>query len=340
MARNLENQTNVDAPSADYPSGRIRNDNGSGNGTPVTEKVYGDYHQFFSKIMRDTGVVPNDLPDNETNGFQLNEALRKYPAISNFATLSVPPVDVDKWIEIYELDIDNIPFGNIRLSFDIYSIGSDSAIVRNGRIDAHMVVDDVPPYSNFSVNGSFSTTTDELFGFNEEDLKAVLVTDSSTQKTIKIFARFRHDFESIVCSSQYIDGNGTVTELLTGVPLASLPAGTEFDIGWIGLPATAGVATIHDPVAVLRNGRHVKFRGLVDVGAILATFTLPDSSYALPFVGVGGPTGNLCTTEQDDIVKLDTVPAAGGTLNIRVIVETTAVYPKGVNLSALNYWLP
>lgn len=75
MARDLELKTNVVPPSGDYPDGRIQNDDGSGNGTPVTEAVYGDFHQFFAKLLRDAGIAANNLPDNTTNEFQLNDAL-------------------------------------------------------------------------------------------------------------------------------------------------------------------------------------------------------------------------------------------------------------------------
>ena len=75
MAKDLELKTNVTAPTADYPSGGIRNDTGAGDGTPVTEAVYGDFHQFFAKILRDANITPNDLPENTTNDFQYNEAL-------------------------------------------------------------------------------------------------------------------------------------------------------------------------------------------------------------------------------------------------------------------------
>jgi len=78
MARKLENQTNIEAPSAEFPSGRIKDDTGAGDGTPVEEKLYGDIHQFFAKLIRETGIVLNDLPDNVTNEFQLFQALDKF----------------------------------------------------------------------------------------------------------------------------------------------------------------------------------------------------------------------------------------------------------------------
>lgn len=75
MGRILANQTNIEAPSGDFPFGRIKNDTGSGDGVPVDEKVYGDLHQLVAKLVDETGIVLNDLPDNVSNGFQFFEAL-------------------------------------------------------------------------------------------------------------------------------------------------------------------------------------------------------------------------------------------------------------------------
>lgn len=75
MARELSGKPNVDAPDSDYPFGRIRDNSGIGDGTPVDEEVYGDFHQFFAKLM-DVSLIPyNNLPDNEYSGFQYFEAL-------------------------------------------------------------------------------------------------------------------------------------------------------------------------------------------------------------------------------------------------------------------------
>jgi hypothetical protein len=75
MARNKATQPNIDNSNpADYPDGRIRNNDGSGNGTPVNEQVYGDIHEFHAKIMRDAKEPYNGLPDNNTNGYQLYNA--------------------------------------------------------------------------------------------------------------------------------------------------------------------------------------------------------------------------------------------------------------------------
>lgn len=76
MARRLRDKTNVIPPDSSFIYGRIRDDDGSNNGTPVDEEVYGDFHQFFEALMTDAGIPFNNLPDNFTNGFQLHSAFR------------------------------------------------------------------------------------------------------------------------------------------------------------------------------------------------------------------------------------------------------------------------
>lgn len=79
LAPNIDNSN----PSV-YPNGRIKDNTGSGNGTPVNEFVYGDLHEMKDKLMRLYGIVPNDLPDNESNGFQLIDALRALASKNDF----------------------------------------------------------------------------------------------------------------------------------------------------------------------------------------------------------------------------------------------------------------
>lgn len=75
--RKLNTNPNVDNSNlVDYPDGRVKDNTGAGDGTPVNERVYGDIHQTVSKLMRLYGITPNDLPDNETNGFQIVDAIR------------------------------------------------------------------------------------------------------------------------------------------------------------------------------------------------------------------------------------------------------------------------
>lgn len=95
----LNSNTNIDnSDLTNYPSGRIKDNDGSGNGTPVNRSVYGDLHSTISKLMRLYSISPNGLPDNETNGFQIIDALSAlaskndfiYPITSNGTVLNVP----------------------------------------------------------------------------------------------------------------------------------------------------------------------------------------------------------------------------------------------------------
>lgn len=72
----LVNNANVDTSDpTNYPDGRIKDNTGPGNGTPVNRNVYGDLHSNISKMMRLYGIAPNQFPDNETNGYQIIEAI-------------------------------------------------------------------------------------------------------------------------------------------------------------------------------------------------------------------------------------------------------------------------
>lgn len=74
--RKLNSNPRVDnSDPSNYPNGRIKDNDGSGNGTSVNERIYGDLHQMKEKLMLLYGIIANDLPDNETNGYQLIDAL-------------------------------------------------------------------------------------------------------------------------------------------------------------------------------------------------------------------------------------------------------------------------
>jgi len=75
MAIKLSDKPNVTAPGGAYSYGDIKDNSGSNDGTPVNRLCYGDFHQFFEKLMAEAGVVHNGLPDNDTNTYQLFQAL-------------------------------------------------------------------------------------------------------------------------------------------------------------------------------------------------------------------------------------------------------------------------
>lgn len=85
MARDKRFATNIDNSSPlVYPNGRIQDNTGSGNGTPVNNYVYSDLHEMKDKLMRLYNIDYNGLPDNETNGFQTVDALRALASKNDF----------------------------------------------------------------------------------------------------------------------------------------------------------------------------------------------------------------------------------------------------------------
>lgn len=70
----LSDKPNVEAPSGSYNYGRLIDDDGSGNGTPVNRLVYDDMHQFFESLMAYGEVTANGLPDSDDDGYQLMTA--------------------------------------------------------------------------------------------------------------------------------------------------------------------------------------------------------------------------------------------------------------------------
>ena len=77
MARNKATLQNIDlSDPSNYLNGRIKDNTGSGDGPPVNERVYGDFHQLVAKLMNLSGLAFNNLPENETNGYQFIDSLR------------------------------------------------------------------------------------------------------------------------------------------------------------------------------------------------------------------------------------------------------------------------
>lgn len=76
MAIDKKNQNNIDnSDLIGFPNGRIRDNEGSNNGTPVNRTIYSDIHEFFAKIMRKAKISYSNQPDSEINGYQLVDAV-------------------------------------------------------------------------------------------------------------------------------------------------------------------------------------------------------------------------------------------------------------------------
>jgi hypothetical protein len=127
MAIKLENKVNTEAPSATYPFGNIKDNTGSNNGTPVDKNVYADFHQFFAKMMNESGIVYNDLPDNNTDGFQYFMALIKIIRTSLTYTDISSSIIVDSAFTTYSKKIKEYDDGTVDVEMFLEYSGSISS---------------------------------------------------------------------------------------------------------------------------------------------------------------------------------------------------------------------
>lgn len=96
--RKTSSLPNSDAESPDYPFGNIRDEDGQTLGTPVINATYSDFVQSLWHFFTKASILPNGLPENTTNGFQLFKSME----------LFFQPVGT---IMIWSGTIDNIPKG-------------------------------------------------------------------------------------------------------------------------------------------------------------------------------------------------------------------------------------
>lgn len=221
MARDKALQTNIDGSDlVAYPNKRIRNNDGSGNGTPVDEYNYGDIHELMAKFMRDSKLPYNGLPDNEQNGHQLYEAflnvagknaLVKNLSLFNATTISIPiKIDVLKADEtlLFKSSFDSLPtYVNIK-----GTDGVTKALNIAGVFKVNQLVRLINTPTQIILLGLYDTQ-------NAPDLIARLTTlENSIQPMIDKLAVFQA-------------GGGMV---LWNKPLALIPFGWHEVVNWRG----------------------------------------------------------------------------------------------------------
>lgn len=85
MATNKKLAPNIDnSDLVNFPNGRIKDNDGTGDGTPVNRLIYSDLHEFFAKLMRLAAISYNALPESEGNGYQLIAALMNFASKNNY----------------------------------------------------------------------------------------------------------------------------------------------------------------------------------------------------------------------------------------------------------------
>lgn len=166
MARKITDIQNTDAATTDYPSGKTRDKSGATQGSIGGEAAFGDMHQFFAKLMRDTSpvVTPNSLPDNETNGYQFFEAFINYARNVLIATESAK--------------------GAIEIASKAESISGDGtnlAVVANQYKDTKTVANGIITVSQTGGNYTINDTYD-VYHFSSATPPDVTMPDPTSYK--------------------------------------------------------------------------------------------------------------------------------------------------------------
>lgn len=132
MARSIDQLDNTQPIDATNPYGAVRDETspGSNDGTPSNEALHGDVTVFFQRLMAMSGVTPNGLPDNTTNGFQFFESLLKYIELtsvlkggntSTFTKIKTKVIEIGDWnMDSTQLII--IPLSGIALFANIRKV--------------------------------------------------------------------------------------------------------------------------------------------------------------------------------------------------------------------------
>lgn len=179
----------------DYPNGRIGNSlpaqggNPAVVGTAIVEELQGDFYQLLQKLIIDAGVVPNDLPDNVSNGYQLLEAFNAKILQTALASSLISRTAFDNVFtklntgSIGSILFDNNPSAIVRIGdaqtaiFDLDNISLViNGIMRDGSIDVPVGTRVTVTFKNVAVGTSLRITPSAFSGFvfNFDGLSSIL----------------------------------------------------------------------------------------------------------------------------------------------------------------------
>lgn len=104
--KNYTSITNLDTTNpADDPNGTMKEETSAGaqDGTVYDKTWAADFYALFWKCVRESGITPNDDFDNETNGYQLHQAMFGTPWVTisvftNGAATSTGPLTGGKGV--------------------------------------------------------------------------------------------------------------------------------------------------------------------------------------------------------------------------------------------------
>jgi hypothetical protein len=222
MAIKLSEKTRVTPPDSTFPFGDIKDRTEAERGTPVNREVYGDFHQFFEKLMDDAEITHNGNPDNAYTGFQLFQALLK-SGHKNFASdlvkALVGPYTTNDLIILWGCEISatvpgtsSITEGAIFYNEQVYKVPADASIITTGSQTLVFKIDQsTEPYIIYLDNAASGSG---IANYNASTVKRKSYTISSGAGGTYLAVNNR----TVYCTIQNNVGNKTNGQTIQTLP--------------------------------------------------------------------------------------------------------------------------
>lgn len=290
--RPLNSNPNVDnSDLINYPGGRIKDNNGTSNGTGVNEQVYGDLHQTVAKLMRLYSITPNGFPDNETNKFQIIDALRALASKNDF----VLPLGVSSGVIQVEVKVGSMLENEQIVCKASFNYGSETQIKGSDNVTL-----------TATVQGSFKTN--EYVRLIKTASGATLVRLSDNASLDSMVGGF-----SYLKKASQAEENAGAIETAATTPLTNKTA--------FGLRVNNDTASAPYLATASRNGLYPK-----EHFEIVANFSkrLKAVGGFSPF-DVGSALIGSTISPFGDVLSATYMPASPGYSIVRVVLKPTNV---------------
>lgn len=277
--RKFSNNPNVDnSDLSNFPDARIKNNTGAGDGTAVNERVYGDIIQFFLKLKRLAGIIENDLPDNETNGFQTIDSLISIASKNDYVYNLNSVSDV---LQV-PVKIGLMKTGEFLICKSAINLGIETTIKGSDNVTISAVSN-----SNFKVNDFLLITK------TASNFQIIRLVDSVNLDLVA------SEYNYLKKANQTEENAGLIDSKAT-TPLSNL---TAFVRRVIGVDSVNYLAT------AIRNGLYPKEHFVIVAG--LGASPIKNKGF-ISGLDVGGTIGSLAVS-GDMVSATASVPSAGDT---------------------------
>jgi hypothetical protein len=281
--RALNTNPNVDnSDLTNYPLGRIKNNTSSGTGTPVNERVYGDIHQAIAKMMRLYNILPNNLPDNETNGFQIIESIVALASKNDF----ILPLSLNSGVLSIPIKLGSMLTGEQLVCKASFDLGVETQIKGSDNVTFALYI-----------NGTFKTNEYVRLIKTSGGVDIIRLVDNVSLDSMVT------DLSFLKKASQAQENAGVIDTKAT-TPLTNLVAFTR---RIIGLDSTSYLATLirnglynTEHFALVEELKKIKNRGSfagLDVGTSVPV-TVAGDILAATVTNSSGDTFILCTMQN------------------------------------------